>query len=235
MKVSILIPSYNEAGNIGEIIKRVRSTDCEKEIIIIDDGSVDGSKEILRILQEQASDLIVLFHEKNRGKGSALQTGLEHASGDIVLIQDADLEYDPTDYTRLLEPFQDSKIKVVYGSRNLQRNPRVSLLFYWGGIFLSIAANLLYGSKLTDITTGYKVFRADVIKDIELKGNGFEFCAEVTANVLRRHIPILEIPISYNPRSWDEGKKINWVDGLIALIYLVKLRFSKSSRRGTEK
>ncbi len=233
MKVSILIPLYNEAGNAEEIIKRVRSTECEKEIIVIDDGSVDGSRDILKTLQEQDPSLIAILHEKNQGKGGAIQTGLKRISGDLVLIQDADLEYDPADYTQLLAPFADPKIQVVYGSRNLRRNPRVSLAFYWGGVFLSIYANLLYGSKLTDITTGYKVFRAEVIKDVELHGNGFEFCAEVTAKILRRHIPILEVPISYNPRSWDEGKKINMIDGLIAMLFLTKLRFGKRAIQGT--
>jgi len=230
MKVSIIIPLYNEANNIAEIIKRVDSTRVNKEIIIIDDGSIDGSRDILRTLQAKSPSLILIFHNKNQGKGAAIHTGLSHATGDLVLIQDADLEYDPNDYEYLLAPFQNLDANVVYGSRNLRDNPRVSLAFYWGGVWLSLYTNLLYGSNLTDITTGYKVFRTDLIRDIDLQGNGFEFCAEVTAKILRCHIPIIEVPISYVPRSWDEGKKINWFDGLIALWYLTKLRFRREKQ-----
>jgi glycosyltransferase involved in cell wall biosynthesis len=225
MKVSIIIPSYNEHKNIEELIQRVRVTGIDKEIIIVDDGSEDGSREIINRLQKQFPDIIALYHETNKGKGAAIHTALKHVSGDLVLIQDADLEYSPEDYPSLLAPFGNPATQVVYGSRNLRRNPRVSMLFYWGGVFLSMYANLLFGSRLTDITTGYKVFRAEVIQEMELRGNGFEFCAEATANLLRRKIPILEVPISYQPRSWDEGKKINSLDGFIALWVLTKLKF----------
>ena len=225
MRVSIIIPSYNEQENIEEIIRRVRASQIEKEIIIVDDGSQDGSRETINKLQAQFPELITIFHEINRGKGAAIHTALSHTSGDLVLIQDADLEYSPEDYPTLLAPFDNPATQVVYGSRNLHRNPRVSLLFYWGGVFLSIYANVLFGSRLTDITTGYKVFRANIIKEMDLYGNGFEFCAEVTANLLRRRIPIIEVPISYQPRSWEEGKKINSLDGFIALWVLTKLKF----------
>lgn len=228
MEVSIIIPAYNEQEHIEEIIKRVQASRINKEIIIVDDGSQDGSREIIKKLQTQFPEIITVFHETNQGKGAAIHTALKHVSGDLALIQDADLEYDPVDYLDLLAPFENPETQVVYGSRNLRRNPRVSLMFYWGGVFLSIYTNLLFGSRLTDITTGYKVFRANVIKGMELRGNGFEFCAEVTALLLRRRIPILEVPISYRPRTWDEGKKINSMDGFIALWYLTKVRFGRT-------
>ncbi|HXF85691.1 MAG TPA: glycosyltransferase family 2 protein [Anaerolineales bacterium] len=226
MKVSIIIPAYNERENIEEIVKRVCAVGINKEIIIVDDGSRDGSQEIIKGLEAKFPEVRAIFHETNKGKGAAIHTALKHITGDLVLIQDADLEYNPADYPQLLAPFEDERVQVVYGSRNLRRNPRVSQLFYWGGVFLSIYTNLLFGSRLTDITTGYKVFRAEVIKAIELRGNGFEFCAEVTARLLRRRIPIIEVPISYKPRSWEEGKKINSMDGVIAMWYLTKIRLN---------
>jgi Glycosyltransferases involved in cell wall biogenesis len=230
MKLSIIIPVYNEVNNIQEVIKRVESTKFHKEIIVVDDGSTDGSREKLNELRSRNSGLTVIFHNQNQGKGGAIHTALRYVTGELVLIQDADLEYDPSEYGPLLEPFQESTVRVVYGSRNLRKNPRVSLAFFWGGVILSVVANILYGSRLTDITTGYKVFRTDLIKEIDLKGKGFEFCAEVTGRILRRHIPILEVPISYIPRSWDEGKKINSMDGLIALWFLTKIRFGLEKR-----
>lgn len=229
MKVSIIIPSYNECENIEAIVQHVQASTIEKEIIIVDDGSQDGSHEIITRLRTQFPEIITIFHETNQGKGAAIHTALKHVSGDLVLIQDADLEYTPEDYPQLLAPFEKPSSRVVYGSRNLRRNPRVSLLFYWGGVFLSMYTNLLFGSRLTDITTGYKVFRTNVIKELELYGNGFEFCAEVTAQLLRHHIPIVEVPISYQPRSWDEGKKINSMDGFIAFWVLTKLKLGLKS------
>lgn len=228
MKVSIIIPSYNECENIEEIVSHVQASAIEKEIIVVDDGSQDGSREIINSLRTKFPELIAIFHETNQGKGAAIHTALKQVSGELVLIQDADLEYTPEDYPQLLAPFENSATRVVYGSRNLRRNPRVSLLFYLGGVFLSIYTNLLFGSRLTDITTGYKVFRTHVIKELELYGNGFEFCAEVTAQLLRHRIPILEVPISYRPRSWEQGKKINSLDGLIAFWVLTKLKFARS-------
>lgn len=230
MKLSIIIPVYNEINNIEEIIRRVESTAFNKEIIVVDDGSTDGSRDKLNELRSRNPELTVFFHDQNQGKGGAIHTALRYVTGDLVLIQDADLEYDPSEYGPLLAPFRESTVRVVYGSRNLRKNPRVSFAFFWGGVFLSIAANILYGSRLTDITTGYKVFRTDLIKEIELKGKGFEFCAEVTARILRRRIPILEVPISYIPRSWEEGKKINAMDGFIALWFLTKIRFGLEKR-----
>ena len=172
-------------------------------------------------------DKKIVFHPKNKGKGFAIRTGLKHVTGDFVIIQDADLEYDPEDYKKLLKPLLDNKAKVVYGSRNLGKNKheRSYLSFYLGGIFLSKLTNFLYGINITDEPTCYKLFRADIIKSIELKSERFEFCPEVTAKVAERKIDILELPISYNPRSKEEGKKINWQDGLIAIWTLIKYRF----------
>ena len=164
-------------------------------------------------------------HEANYGKGVAIITGLKYAQGELTLIQDADLEYDPNDYAALLEPFKDECVQVVYGSRTLKRNKRSSSTFYWGGRLLSWITNLLYGSKITDEATGYKIFSTSLLKDLNLKSKGFEFCPEVTGKILRRKISIREVPISYNPRNWDEGKKIQWQDGFKAIWVLVKYRF----------
>lgn len=236
MKVSIIIPVYNEERTIEEIIKLVWATDIQKEVIIVDDGSTDNTHNILKALQDDNNDtLIILSHKKNWGKGMAIRTGLTRVTGDLVLIQDADLEYNPSDYTVLLAPFDNPAVNVVYGSRNLRRNPRSSYTFYWGGRLLSHITNILYGSSLTDITTGYKVFHADSLEGIDLKGDGFEFCAEVTGKFLRRELHIQEVPISYNPRSWDEGKKIRWRDGLLSLWRLIICRFGNKKQNLSEK
>lgn len=226
MNLSVIIPVYNEEATLEEIITRVRATGLASEIVIVDDSSSDNSPAILSRLQNGAlPPLRLLRHERNQGKGAAIRTGLAAVTGDLVLVQDADLEYDPADYPALLAPFTNPEVKVVYGSRNLRRNGRSSFAFYWGGRLLSVITNLLYGSRLTDEATGYKVFCANLLREIGLEGNGFEFCPEVTGKILRRKIPIYEVPISYYPRTWAEGKKIQWYDGLIAVWNLVKYRF----------
>jgi glycosyltransferase involved in cell wall biosynthesis len=226
MKLSVIIPVYNEAATLEEIITRVRATGLAAEIIVVDDSSSDNSPAILRRLQNSTyPPLQILRHAQNQGKGAAIRTGLSAVTGDLVLVQDADLEYDPADYPVLLAPFADAKVKVVYGSRNLRPNGHSSFAFYWGGRLLSIITNLLYGSRITDEATGYKVFCADLLKEIGLESNGFEFCPEVTGKILRRKIPIHEVPISYYPRTWAEGKKIQWYDGPIAVWNLIKYRF----------
>ncbi|MCK6627138.1 MAG: glycosyltransferase family 2 protein [Anaerolineae bacterium] len=226
MKLSVIIPVYNEAATLEEIITRVRATGLAAEIIVVDDSSSDNSPAILRRLQNSADPpLQILRHAQNQGKGAAIRTGLSAVTGDLVLVQDADLEYDPADYPVLLAPFADAKIKVVYGSRNLRPNGHSSFAFYWGGRLLSVITNLLYGSRITDEATGYKVFCASLLKEIGLESNGFEFCPEVTGKILRRKIPIHEVPISYYPRTWAEGKKIQWYDGPIAVWNLIKYRF----------
>ncbi len=226
LKLSIIIPVYNEEATLEEIIGRVRATGLAHEIIVVNDGSTDNSSTILNRLQNSGQPpLRILRHQQNRGKGAAIQTGLAAVTGRLVLVQDADLEYDPADYPALLAPFADPAVEVVYGSRNLRRNPRSSFAFYWGGRLLSWITNWLYGAHLTDEATCYKVIKTELLLDMGLETNGFEFCPEVTAKLLRRGVPIHEIPVSYNPRSWEEGKKIQWYDGAIAIWTLIKYRF----------
>jgi glycosyltransferase involved in cell wall biosynthesis len=226
MKLSVIIPAYNEEQTISEVIERVQATQLVHEIIVVDDGSQDDTVERVQTLRaDNTACLQLLQHPHNRGKGAAVRTGLAAATGDFVLVQDADLEYNPADYPTLLAPFTDPKVEVVYGSRNLRRNPKSTLAFYWGGRLLSWVTNLLYGSSITDEATGYKVIKTDLLRDIGLEADGFEFCPEVTGKLLRRGVKIREVPISYQPRSREEGKKIQWVDGLIAIWTLLKYRF----------
>ncbi|MEW6680740.1 MAG: glycosyltransferase family 2 protein [bacterium] len=225
MKLSVIMPVYNEKDTIEEIVKKVEAVNLSKEIIIIDDYSNDGTREIIEEKINQ-KNVIKLFHPENRGKGSAIRTGIEKASGDIIIIQDADLEYSPEDYYKLTKPIMEGSASVVYGSRILQSSYKISYLRYFlGGRFLTFLTNILYGSHITDEPTCYKVFKAEVIKSINLKCKRFEFCPEVTAKVLKKGYKILEFPISYSPRKMEEGKKINWKDGLQAIWTLVKYRF----------
>ena len=226
MKLSVIIPIYNEEATLEELVARVQAVELEKELILVDDGSTDGTVEILHRWEANLPpNMTILHHDRNHGKGAAVATGLEHVTGDLVIIQDADLEYDPQDYHKLVAAFDTPEQKVVYGSRNLQRNPRSSWSFYWGGRLLSWVTNLLYGSRITDEATCYKVFRTEALKEIGVESTGFEFCPEVTAKALRRGWDIREVPIHYNPRLWDEGKKIKWYDGLVAVWWLLKYRF----------
>lgn len=228
MKLSVIIPVHNEEATLAEIITRVRQTGLAYEIIVVDDGSTDASPAILNRLQNGAQPpLQILRHETNRGKGAAIRTGLAAVTGQVILVQDADLEYDPADYPALLVPFAEPAVQVVYGSRNLRRNPKSSFAFYWGGRLLSWITNWLYGSKITDEATGYKLIKTELLQDLDLETDGFEFCPEVTAKLLRRRVPIYEVPISYQPRSWQAGKKIRWYDGLIAIWTLIKYRFGR--------
>lgn len=229
-KLSVIIPVYNEAATLAEIVNRVRATGLASEIVVVDDGSSDQSPLILEKLRNGSLPTLQIFrHERNRGKGAAIRTGLERVTGDLVLVQDADLEYDPADYPALLAPFADPQVEVVYGSRNLRRNPRSSWSFYWGGRLLSWITNWLYGSRITDEATGYKIIKTDLLRAMNLETDGFEFCPEVTGKLLQQGIPIHEVPISYHPRTWNEGKKIQWYDGLTAIWTLVKYRFERRS------
>jgi len=225
MKLSVIIPAYNESKTISDIIKKVKAVKIPKEIIIIDDSSTDGTREFLKKLKDP--QIKTLFHEKNYGKSYALRTGIKHATGDIVLIQDADLEYDPKDYYALVEPIKKRKFKVVYGTRFPTKKNRPSLFdkYFLANRILTLTSNILYNAKITDEPTCYKVFDSKVLKSINLKSTRFEFCPEVTAKVRKKGYKIYEIPISYFPRSIEEGKKINWKDGIEAIWTLIKYRF----------
>jgi dolichol-phosphate mannosyltransferase len=234
LKLTVIIPTYNEEATLAEIIKRVYATGLAYQIIVVDDGSTDNSLSILNQLQNNHHiPLCLLQHERNLGKGAAIRTGLAVAMGELVLVQDADLEYSPADYPALLAPFANPDLAVVYGSRNLQRNPKSSFSFYWGGRLLSWVTNWLYKARITDEATGYKVFKTELLRELGLTTNGFEFCPEVTAKLLQRGIAIREVPVSYTPRSWTEGKKIHWHDGLVALWTLIKYRFFSPSPQKT--
>ncbi len=230
MKLSIIIPAYNEEKTILEVIGRVKKTalkDITKEIIIVDDFSTDNTKNLLSNLKD--SSIKIFFHQKNQGKGAAIRTGLNHATGDIILIQDADLEYNPAEYPKLLQPIIEGSEKVVYGSRleTIRKNMQnMYKLHYFGNVFLTVMTNILYGAKITDMETGYKVFRKEVIENMKLRARRFDFEPEITAKILKRGYRIKEIPISFAARKFDEGKKITWRDGIKALYYLIKYRVS---------
>lgn len=224
MKLSVIIPVYNEKNTITEILKQVIDVPVDKEIIIVDDSSTDGTREILKDIRRTHKDIRLILKEKNEGKGSAVREGLKHIAGDIVVIQDGDLEYNPMDWIRMLQVIKDKRADVVYGSRILGKGEKSSLTFYLGGRLLSFLVNILYGANITDEPTCYKMFKVDVIRSIKLDCKGFEFCSEVTAKVLKKGYKIYEIPISYKPRKIKEGKKIRWKDGVIAIWTLIKYR-----------
>lgn len=227
MKLSVIIPVYNEESTIGQVIDKVRRVDLplEKEIIVVDDGSTDHTAEVL--IRKQQDVTFVHFSRINFGKGAAIRVGLTYVSGDIVIIQDADLELDPGEYRLLLEPILAGQTHVVYGSRFLKTNPNIPRHTILANKFLTWVTNRLYGSRLTDMETAYKAFRAEVIKDLNLTCHRFEFEPEVTAKLLRNRYAITEVPISYNPRTQAEGKKIGWRDGIIAITTLLRHRLSE--------
>ncbi len=226
MKLSVVIPIYNEEASLREVVRRVEAVDYDKEIILVDDCSTDGSREILQEYQDREG-CHVLFHARNRGKGAALRTGFTHATGDVIVIQDADLEYDPKDYPMLLEPIIDGRADVVYGSRFLGGPHRV--LFYWhsvGNKFLTTLSNMFTNLNLTDMETGYKVFSKKVIDAISLKCERFGFEPEITSKIAKKNFRVYEVPISYSGRDYSEGKKITWKDGVAALWFIIRFRFS---------
>lgn len=227
LNLSVVIPVYNERETLEEILRAVLATEMAYEIILVDDGSTDGTRDLYPQIQEWDEPIRVILHDKNQGKGGALQTGFQAAKGDIIIIQDADLEYDPRDYPAMIQPIEEGKAAVVYGSR-FRGGPSKTMFFLnmVGNKFLTLVANILYNTILTDIETCYKAFRADVIKSIPIRSRGFDFEPEITAKVLKRGHRIYEVPISYNGREYEEGKKIQpWKDGPIALWCLIKYKF----------
>jgi glycosyltransferase involved in cell wall biosynthesis len=235
VKLSVLVPVYNEEGTVEEVVRRVSAVPISKEIILVDDGSKDRSREILTRLQaanDHASDSLnqikVFFQLFNQGKGAALKTGLSHATGDVIIIQDADLEYDPKDYPSLLEPIQAGLADVVYGTR-FSGGGAHRVLFFWhyvGNLTLTLLSNMLTNLNLSDMEVGYKVFRAEAVKDVDLKSKRFGFEPEITVKLAKKQCRFYEVPISYHGRTYAEGKKITWKDGLAALYYLVRFRLA---------
>lgn len=224
-RLSIIIPVYNEEATVEELIRRVRTVDLplEREIVVVDDASTDGTAKILSRLEKDG--LTLLRHDTNRGKGAAIRTALGRTSGDLILIQDADLEYDPKDYARLLEPLLDGRADVVYGSRFLGGPHRVLLFWHYvANSFFTFLTNFLYNVNLTDMGVCYKVFRAELLKSLVLRSDRFGFEPEVTAKICRRKARIYEVPISYSGRTYAEGKKIGWKDGFTYLWCLLRYR-----------
>jgi len=224
-RLSIIVPVYDERNTVVEIVRRMRAVDLpvEREIILVDDGSTDGTRDVLGQLSD--STVRVLLHPHNQGKGAAIKTGLAQVTGDLVIVQDADLEYDPEDWPKLLAPVLRGKARVVYGSRFTGERRNMLFTHWVGNRFLSLMTNVLYNTTLSDMETCYKLFDRDVLDGLDIKASGFEFEPEVTAKVLRQGIRIYEVPISYAGREFHEGKKITWRDGLVALWTLVKFRF----------
>jgi glycosyltransferase involved in cell wall biosynthesis len=235
VKLSILVPVYNEERTLEEVVRRVSVIPTPKEIILVDDGSKDRSREILTRLQEQndqANDPInsirVFFQPKNQGKGAAIKAALSHVTGDVVIIQDADLEYDPKDYPTLLEPIQTGLADVVYGTRFYGGGAH-RVLFFWhymGNLLLTLISNMITNLNLSDMEVGYKVFRAEIVKDIDLKSQRFGFEPEITVKLAKKQCRFYEVPISYHGRTYAEGKKITWKDGVAALYYLIRFRLA---------
>lgn len=227
LNVSVIIPCYNEEKTIQAIVDAVKAVNIASEILIVDDGSTDGTREILNQWPKDDPLVRIIFHDHNQGKGAAVRTGFSAAKGEVFIIQDADLEYDPRDYPSLLKPIEEGRAKVVYGSRFLG-GPRKTM-YFWNMVAnrtLTFTTNILYNTILSDMETCYKVFRAEVVRGMKLRSRRFEFEPEITAKVLKRRYRIYEVPISYNGREWDEGKKIKWTDGPIALLTLIRYRFT---------
>lgn len=235
MKLSVLVPVYNEEQTLEEVVRRVCAVPLTKEIILVDDGSKDRSREILTRLQEEsqrrrdpANEIRVFFQPQNQGKGAAIRTALGHATGDVVLVQDADLEYDPKDYAQLLAPIREGQADVVYGTRFAGGGAH-RVLFFWhsmGNRFLTLLSNMLTNLNLSDMEVGYKVFRAEVLKGIDLQSNRFGFEPEITMKLAKRRCRFYEVPISYYGRTYEEGKKITWKDGVSALYTMIRYRFT---------
>jgi len=235
VKLSIVIPVFNEVGTLCEIVRRVLGSkvEAEKELILVDDGSSDGTRGLYDQIRAEHGDenIRVFLHERNRGKGAALRTGFQQVTGDIVLVQDADLEYDPRDFPNLLAPIVEGKADVVYGSRFVGGEAHRVLLFWHsvGNRFLTLLSNAFTNLNLTDMETGYKVFRADALRKIQIASDRFEFEPEITAKIARLGLRVYEVGISYAGRDYAEGKKITWVDGLKAIWAIIRFRFFSKS------
>jgi glycosyltransferase involved in cell wall biosynthesis len=235
VKLSVLVPVYNEERTLEEIVRRVCGFQIPKEIILVDDGSEDQSRTILTRLQEEnarakdpLNQIKVFFQPVNQGKGAALKTALSHVTGDIVIVQDADLEYDPKDYPSLLAPIQAGQADVVYGTRFYGGGAH-RVLFFWhymGNLALTLMSNMLTNLNLSDMEVGYKAFRAEAVKGINLKSNRFGFEPEITVKLAKKRCRFYEVPISYHGRTYEEGKKITWKDGIAALYYLIRFRLA---------
>lgn len=225
MTFSVIIPVFNEVKTIKEIIHRVQATGLVDEILVVDDGSTDGTRDVLAGLESSDSVRVVL-HDANHGKGMAVRTGIQNARGDLILIQDADLEYDPREYPALLRPIEEGMADVVYGSRFLGGARRPAL--FWNMVankILTLVTNILYNNILTDMETGYKLFKREVVQNMKLHARGFEFEPEFTAKILKSKVRIFEVPITFNPRDYSEGKKIKMKDAFVAMWTLIKYRF----------
>lgn len=225
--ISVVIPVYNEAQTISEILRQVRAVELpyERELIVVDDYSTDGTRETLEMEAQEHADTRVFLHAQNLGKGAAVRTGLKQVSGDVVIIQDADLEYDPRDYVKLLRPIEEGRTNVVYGSRFLGEH---KAMYFWhtlGNKLLTLATNVMFDTTLTDMETCYKVFTIDIARSLKLKSNRWGFDPEITAKILKRGHRIYEVPIAYNGREFWEGKKISWKDGITVMGTLIRYRF----------
>ncbi len=225
MKLSVIIPVYNELTTIEEILRRVEAVGLANEIVIVDDGSSDGTRSLLQEITATHPKINLILHAKNQGKGAAVRTGIDAAEGDLLLIQDADLEYDPRDYPALLKPIEEGLSDVVYGSRFLGA-PRRSTMFWHmvANKLLTLMTNILFNSILSDMETGYKLFRREILADIPLRSKRFDFEPEITAKLLKRKVSIFEVPITFNPREYSEGKKIGLKDAFEAIWTLLKYR-----------
>jgi dolichol-phosphate hexosyltransferase len=231
LKLSVLMPAFNEAATLERALKAVLATPQEKEVVLVDDGSTDGSREIARRLGDQHPEVRAIFHDVNQGKGAAVRTALAAASGDVVIIQDCDMEYDPRDYGKLLEPIERLEADVVFGTRSFGSHTAFSFWFVMGNKLVTLAANVLFDCYISDLETCYKVMRLDIARQLRLTARGFELEPEITGNLLNLGYRIYEVPISYRARTREEGKKLVWTDGVRAISMLVQVRLRRPMDR----